>query len=145
MSGRDVFEFINEQDAATLQSLINRLEFRGNDPTFIGYRESYVERMGISSSAAILDVGCGTGVLARALARRPGFSGSSTALDQSRALVEAARRLASEEGLPQRIDRGHSAAPIQHSGRPWKKGSSRWSSASRGSCATCLDCFEAAA
>jgi len=104
MSGRDVFEFINKQDEATVQSLINRLEFRGNDPTFVGYRDAYVDRMGLSASAAVLDIGCGTGVFARALARRPGFSGSITAVDQSDALVDAARQRASDEGLQQRID-----------------------------------------
>src|SRR5215472_5150711 len=102
MSGRDVFEFINKQDEATLQSLINRLEFRGNDPTFVGYRDAYVDRMGLSASAAVLDIGCGTGVFARALARRPGFSGSI--------YCGRSERRAGGRGASARVGRGPAAA-----------------------------------
>ena len=36
-------QFINEQDAATRERFIERLEFRGTDPTFVAYREAYLE------------------------------------------------------------------------------------------------------
>jgi SAM-dependent methyltransferase len=103
MSARDVYEFINEQDEATVQSLVNRLEFRGRDATFSQYRDAYLDRMGLPEAAAVLDVGCGTGVLARALARRPGFAGPISAVDQSPGLIDSARRLATEEGVSERI------------------------------------------
>jgi SAM-dependent methyltransferase len=104
MGSRDAMEFINEQDEATLQRFVDRLEFRGRDPTFVGYRESYVERMGLAPSAVILDLGCGTGVVARALAARARFSGRVIGVEQSPAFVEAAKRLAAEEGVGERIE-----------------------------------------
>jgi SAM-dependent methyltransferase len=99
----DVYEFINEQDEATVHRLVDRLEVRGHDATFSQYRDAYLERMGLPEAAAVLDLGCGTGVLARALARRPGFAGPISAVDQSPILIDAARRLATEEGVGERI------------------------------------------
>jgi ubiquinone/menaquinone biosynthesis C-methylase UbiE len=48
----------------------------------------------------VLEIGCGTGVILRELLRDPGFSGSVTGVDQSTIFLEAARRLAEEEGCP---------------------------------------------
>ena len=42
---RDAMQFINEQDPATLERFIARLEFRGTDPTFVAYRDAYLERI----------------------------------------------------------------------------------------------------
>jgi ubiquinone/menaquinone biosynthesis C-methylase UbiE len=53
---------------------------------------------------AILDLGCGTGVAARAIARRADVRGTVTAIDISSHLVEAGQRLAEEEGFGGRID-----------------------------------------
>ena len=104
MPARDAMEFINEQDEATLERFVERLEFRGRDPTFVGYRDAYVAKMGLAADAHVLDVGCGTGVVTRALAAREGFSGRLTGVDQSPTLVEVARRLADEEGVGDRIE-----------------------------------------
>ncbi len=104
MTVRDAMEFINEQDEATLQRLAERLEFRGRDRTFTGYRDAYVERLALAPTAKVLDLGCGTGVVTRALARREGFSGRVTGIEQSPALVEVARRLADEEGVGARTE-----------------------------------------
>ena len=43
VQARDAMQFINEQDAATLERFIERLEFRGKDPTFTAYRDAYLE------------------------------------------------------------------------------------------------------
>ena len=67
---RDAMQFINEQDSATLERFAERLEFRGTDPTFVAYREAYLAAMDLPPAAAVLEVGCGTGVVARALAAR---------------------------------------------------------------------------
>jgi ubiquinone/menaquinone biosynthesis C-methylase UbiE len=104
MATRDAMEFINEQDDAALQRFIERFEFRGKDPTFVAYREAYLDQLGLSPSAAVLELGCGTGVVARALAGRAGFSGPITGVDQSPVLLEAAGRLAAEEGVGERIE-----------------------------------------
>ena len=42
---RDAMQFINDQDAATLERFIERLEYRGTDPTFTAYREAYLRRI----------------------------------------------------------------------------------------------------
>ncbi|MGQ0600878.1 MAG: methyltransferase domain-containing protein, partial [Anaerolineales bacterium] len=47
--------------------------------------------------------GCGTGVAARALARRQGFVGRVTGIDLSPYLTEVAARLAAEESLGNRV------------------------------------------
>jgi ubiquinone/menaquinone biosynthesis C-methylase UbiE len=103
MSARDAMEFINEQGEATLERFAERLEFRGRDPVFVGYRDAYIERMGLADSAEILEIGSGTGVVARALAGRAGFTGRVTGVEQSPAFVELARRHAREEGVSARV------------------------------------------
>jgi hypothetical protein len=55
MPARDAMEFINEQDEATLHRFVERLEFRGRDPTFVGYRDAYVAKMDLAPSARVLD------------------------------------------------------------------------------------------
>jgi predicted TPR repeat methyltransferase len=72
MTAHDAMEFINEQDEATLQRFVERLEFRGRDPKFVAYRDAYVAKMALAPTAHALDLGCGTGVVARALAAREG-------------------------------------------------------------------------
>ncbi len=99
MAGRDAFRFINDLDAATLQTIIKRLEFRGKDPTFVRMRDAYLGKLPGGPEVQILDLGCGTGVVGRALAGRDHFSGRVIGVDQSPALIEAARRFAAEEGV----------------------------------------------
>ena len=91
---RDAMQFINEQDAATRERFIERLEFRATDPTFAAYREAYLELIDLPRAAAVLDLGCGTGVVTRAIAARDGFAGTVTGIDQSPEFIAAARRLA---------------------------------------------------
>ena len=104
MTARDAMEFMNEQDEATLQRFVERLEFRGKDPTFVGYREAYVDKMALDRTADILELGCGTGVVTRALAGREGSEGRVVGIEQSQVLVDVARRLAAEEGIGDRIE-----------------------------------------
>jgi ubiquinone/menaquinone biosynthesis C-methylase UbiE len=59
--------------------------------------------MDIDSAATVLDLGCGTGVASRAIARRPGFKGAITGIDLSPYLVEVAERLATEENVKDRV------------------------------------------
>ena len=54
--------------------------------------------------AVILDLGCGTGVVARALAAASGFSGRVIGIEQSPVFVEVARRLAADEGVGERVE-----------------------------------------
>ena len=95
---RDAMQFVNEQDAATLERFVERLEFRARDPTFSAYRDEYLALVDLPHAAAVLDLGCGTGVVARAIAARDGFAGTVTGVDQSPAFVAAAERLAAGAG-----------------------------------------------
>ena len=104
MTSRDAYCFINDLDAATVEGLIARLEFRGKDPTFTQMRDAYLAQLALSPTAHILELGCGTGVVLRALAQRRDFSGRLVGVDQSPVLIAAARRLAAEEGVDQRME-----------------------------------------
>jgi SAM-dependent methyltransferase len=96
---RDAMQFVNAQDPATLMRFTERLELRGKDPTFVAYREGYLELIDLPRPAAVLDLGCGTGVVARALAARDGFAGIVTGIDQSAEFVAAAEGFAARDGV----------------------------------------------
>lgn len=99
MQPRDAMQFINDQDAATRTRFIDRLEFRGTDPIFSAYRDAYLELLDLRQAAAVLDLGCGTGVVGRAIAARQEFSGLLIGVDQSPDFIEAARHFAAEQGV----------------------------------------------
>jgi ubiquinone/menaquinone biosynthesis C-methylase UbiE len=101
---RDAMQFINEQNAATLERFIERLEFRAKDPTFVAYREAYMKVVDLPRTAAVLDLGCGTGVVTRAIAAREGFDGTVTGIDQSPEFIAAAERLAATDGVGDRVE-----------------------------------------
>jgi SAM-dependent methyltransferase len=104
MTARDAMEFMNEQDEATLQRFVERLEFRGRDPKFVAYRDAYLAGMDLAPNAQVLDIGCGTGVVTRALAGREGFAGGVIGIEQSPVFVEVAQRLADDEGVGERTE-----------------------------------------
>jgi ubiquinone/menaquinone biosynthesis C-methylase UbiE len=104
MSGIDPFGKTDRLDEATQEALVTRFEARGQHPLFLSMLNNYLDAMCIDDARLVLDAGCGTGLAARAIARRPGFSGRVRGIDLSPYLVEAARRLAAEEGIAERID-----------------------------------------
>ena len=55
-----------------------------------------VERSGVAPGQAVLDVACGTGVVARAAADRMGRAGQVTGVDLNPAMLAVARRLRSD-------------------------------------------------
>lgn len=99
----DPFRLTAELDPKALDVMVARLEARGKHPNFAQPLSAYLDRMAIDDKAKILDLGCGTGVAARAIARRPGFMGSVLGIDLSDHLVEAAKRLAQQEELSDRV------------------------------------------
>ena len=100
---QDIFQAIGSLDQEGVQRIIDRLEFRGNDEKFVAMRETYLDQMKLASDADVLDLGCGTGVVARSLASRDGFSGKIVGVDFSPELIAAAQQLAEKEGLSDRI------------------------------------------
>ena len=88
----------------TIQQIIERLEFRGKDPTFSGWLKTYLNKLELGPSAHVLALGCGTGIEVRVLAGKSGFSGHIAGIDQSPALIEAAQQFARQEGLNQHTE-----------------------------------------
>jgi SAM-dependent methyltransferase len=100
---RDAMQFVNEQDPATRERFIERLELRGKDPTFVAYREAYLELIDLPRAATVLDLGCGTGVVARAIAARDGFTGTVTGIDLSDDFIATAETFAAADGVSDRV------------------------------------------
>jgi ubiquinone/menaquinone biosynthesis C-methylase UbiE len=86
-----------------IAATIARLEQRGGHPSFSGMLNAYLDRLPLAAARRVLDLGCGTGVAARAIAGRPEFAGTVVGIDLSPHMVAAARRLAHEQGLAERI------------------------------------------
>ena len=104
MSAFDPFARTDELDDAMLEALVVRFEARGQHPRFFAMLQEYLQAMNIPAPAHVLDLGCGTGLAARAIARRPDFAGRVTGIDLSPYLVAAATRLGRKEGLAARLD-----------------------------------------
>jgi ubiquinone/menaquinone biosynthesis C-methylase UbiE len=95
----DVYRITDRLDDPTLEVLVTRLESRGKHQRFTAMMHEYFDAMNIDSARAVLDLGCGTGVAARAIARRKGFTGRITGIDVSPYLIAAAKRLAEGKGV----------------------------------------------
>lgn len=104
MAAVDVYRITDQLDGDTLGVLEARLEARGRHPKFLHMMGEYLDGMGIDRAGTVLDVGCGTGVVARTIARRPAFKGHVTGIDLSPSLIHAAQRLGQTEGLAAKID-----------------------------------------
>lgn len=85
-------------DAETSAAIVTRLEARGQDEIFRSLFLGYFPEL--RKCKNVLEIGCGTGVVLRALMQDPEFSGNVTGVDQSSVFLDAARRLAEEEGCP---------------------------------------------
>mmetsp|Transcript_92527 Transcript_92527/g.283298 ORF Transcript_92527/g.283298 Transcript_92527/m.283298 type:complete len:303 (-) Transcript_92527:62-970(-) len=88
----------NTLDSEASERLIHRLEARGRDAIFRSLFLSYFPDL--RNCRNVLEIGCGTGVLVRALVSDKSFHGKVTGSDLSPVFLEAARRLAIEEGCP---------------------------------------------
>lgn len=99
----DVFQRVDDLDQATIGRIIERLEHRGNDPTFVAMRDQYLDALDLDAAQRVIEIGCGTGVVARAIAARPEFSGELHATDLTHAFIDAAEGLAATEGVGDRI------------------------------------------
>ena len=100
----DPFGRTDKLDDNMLAALVARFEARGRNPVFSKMLADYLDAMDVAGRIKVLDMGCGTGLAARAIARRPGFSGHITGVDLSPYLVAAAKRLAGEEELAERLE-----------------------------------------
>lgn len=104
MASIDPFGRTDQLDDSMLAALVTRFEARGKNPKFGKMLEDYLGAMSIDRTARVLDMGCGTGLAARAIARRKDFAGHITGVDLSPYLVAAAKRLGSDEGLAEHLN-----------------------------------------
>jgi ubiquinone/menaquinone biosynthesis C-methylase UbiE len=65
---------------------------------FASWAEELVEVAGVRPGQRVLDIACGTGVVARTAARRLGSGGNATGLDLSAPMLDVARSAAATEG-----------------------------------------------
>ncbi len=100
----DVYGKTDQLDTPILETMVTRLEARGGQAEFQQMMGDYLEAMQIDQAQSVLDLGCGTGVAARTIAARPGFTGRITAVDISDYLVASAHQLATQEGVADQID-----------------------------------------
>ena len=96
---RDLYSRTEELDAQTLRGIAEVLELRGRHPQQQAIRAAYLDLVPAWAGRRVLEIGCGTGVVSREIARRVGPTGSVIALDPCRAFLEHAERLAVADGL----------------------------------------------
>ena len=99
MSTVDPFSRTDRLGEDMLDALVARFEARSRNPLFSKMLHEYLDAMHVDEADAVLDMGCGTGLAARAIVHRPGFSGTVVGIDLSPHLVAAAERFAHEEGV----------------------------------------------
>ena len=91
----DVWSRVAELDVAAQERLAAVLETRGADPQQQAMRRAFLGDIRFPQQARVLEVGCGTGVMSRMLARLPGI-GSVVGVDPARSLLVKARSFASD-------------------------------------------------
>jgi ubiquinone/menaquinone biosynthesis C-methylase UbiE len=92
----DVWSTFTELDAAMQERLAGVLETRGADPRQQAMRRDFLADVAFPANAKVLEVGCGTGVLTRALARLPEV-GKVVGVDVAPSLLSKARELVTDQ------------------------------------------------
>ncbi|MHB1093805.1 methyltransferase domain-containing protein [Thiobacillus sp.] len=100
---RDPHRFVNELDESARERLAARLESRARDDVFTRLLDNYVARLALPPLAEVLEVGCGTGVVLRALARRDDFTGRALGVDQCGHFIDTASKFSRDEQVDSRI------------------------------------------
>lgn len=91
---RDLYSRTEELDEAMLRGIADVLELRGRHPQQVEIRAAYLDLVPDWAGRRVLEIGCGTGVVSREIARRVGPDGSVLALDPCPVFVRRAEDLA---------------------------------------------------
>ncbi len=67
---------------------------------FVPWTEDMLRRAAVKNGEAVLDLGCGPGIVGRTLAERPGFSGTIVGVDISQPMLDLATKLSSALPVP---------------------------------------------
>jgi SAM-dependent methyltransferase len=100
---RDIYRLAPSADAAVLEVIADRLEFRGTDDGYVRLSQRYLARLPRAGVERILALGCGTGIEVRALRRLTEPGTTIVGVDHSRELIEVARRLTAQEGASDKV------------------------------------------
>jgi ubiquinone/menaquinone biosynthesis C-methylase UbiE len=95
MAMPDVWATVAELDEGTQDRLADVLETRGADPRQREMRQAFLADIEFPGGAQVVEVGCGTGVLTRAIAGREQVD-SVVGVDVAASLLDRARRLAAD-------------------------------------------------
>lgn len=92
-------------DTARARELATRnLEARGMSPDEIATRRDYLDLLALRAGERVLDLGCGSGVVTRDIARRVTPGGQVVGIDTSVELLAIARELAIAAGLDKAVE-----------------------------------------
>jgi ubiquinone/menaquinone biosynthesis C-methylase UbiE len=89
---------------AQARQRVARLELRGGSSDEVEIRSTYLDLLGIAPGERVLEVGCGSGIVLRDIARRVVPNGAAIGVDPSAALLRVARELAGEAGVADVVD-----------------------------------------
>ena len=95
---------ITAADEARVRELARLMELRGQGEDQTSIRAAYLDLLQIAPGERVLDVGCGTGVATRAVARRVAPTGRVVGVDPSPTMLSVAREVAERDGLLEQID-----------------------------------------
>jgi ubiquinone/menaquinone biosynthesis C-methylase UbiE len=90
-----------EERAAELADFV---EVRARSVDEVTIREAYLDLLDLQPGERVIDVGAGSGVVTRDIARRVGPGGHVLAVDSNLRLMELGRRLAEEQGVGDLIE-----------------------------------------
>jgi ubiquinone/menaquinone biosynthesis C-methylase UbiE len=94
-------------DDSEAKEHVERLELRAQAKDEVAARNEYIRLLGVSPGERVLEIGCGSGAVTRALAERIAPDGKVTGLDACAPLLPIARALADEAGMGNLIEFHH--------------------------------------
>lgn len=91
-------------DLETARENSARLERRARADDEIAARNAYLDLLAVGPGERVLDIGCGSGVVTREVARRVAPAGLAVGVDPSPAMLTVARELADQQGVGEWVD-----------------------------------------
>ena len=99
-----MFQKLESLGPDAIALVVDRLENRGKDKRFIDMRNSYLNKLNLTNSPKILEIGTGTGIISRDIAARKEFNGSIIAVDNNASFVGKAMEFAKSESVDGSIE-----------------------------------------